>query len=170
MNDVTQNALAPHAIGLVLGLLAIMYGFVVGGLMGALDSDAKDMLRQRANRVLDSVYGGDEGKREAVVSKGWKYCIRAHIHGSALGTSAVASIVVLAMLGDAGWLEQGSSLAYGAGALLYSIYWMWAGIRTVDMGNPTTAKHSLGFIAIPGAGLALLGVFGTFAATVVRLF
>ncbi len=170
MDNLAPNALAPHAFGIVLSLLSIVWGFALGGLMGAMDSDAKDMLRQRANRVLATVYGGDEQKRETVVSKAWKYCIRAHIHGGSIGTAALAAILLLAQLGEAGWLERASSLAFGAGALIYSIYWLVAGIRTVDMGSPKAAKHSLGFIAIPGAGLALLGLFGTLVATVMRLF
>lgn len=168
MDDFAQTQLLPHAPGIILALISIAYGFALGGLMGYLDSDAKDMLRQRANRVLDTVYGGDEEKREKVVSKGWKYCIRAHIHGGAIGTSALTAILLLALLGPPGLLERLSSLAFGAGALLYSIYWLLAGIRTVEMGVPKQAKESLRLIAIPGAGMAIAGLVGTILAFLVH--
>ena len=48
-----------------------------------------------------------------------------------------------------------------AGALLYAIFWMWAGFKAPGLGSTGAAKEALSFIAVPGAGLALLGAAGS---------
>jgi hypothetical protein len=87
--------------------------------------------------------------------------VRAHLHGGALGTAAVASIAVLLALGWTGRAAQASSLSFGAGALLYSVFWLLAAYRAPGLGGTGAAKESLKFIAVPGAGLSLLGAVGT---------
>ena len=82
-------------------------------------------------------------------------------HGGAIGSSALACILLHALTGENGALGVFSSFAFGAGGLAYSIYWMLAGIHTADIGDATLAKHHMRFVAIPGAGLAMLGLFGT---------
>jgi len=52
-------------------------------------------------------------------------------------------------------------LSLGAGALLYSLFWLFAGFTAPSLGSTGAAKEALSFIAIPGAGLCLLGVVGT---------
>ncbi len=169
MDDFARTHLAPLSPGILLALLSTLYGFALGALFGALESGFKPMLRRRANAVLETVYGGDEERREAVVSKGWKYIIRAHIHGGAIGTSALASILLLSLLGVPGLLERLSALAFGAGALIYSIFWLLAGFRAADVGAPKQAKESLWFVAMPGAGLCIAGLLGTILSLLIHL-
>lgn len=151
----------PFAPGAILALLAIVFGFVLGGAFGAAEDSIKSHLRSSADAVFDSVYEGDEAKRDAVVSKSWTYLKRAHLHGGAIGSAALASIALLALFGSSGRLERISSSAFGSGALIYAVFWLAAGLSAPSFGSTGAAKESLEFIAIPGAGLCLIGAFGT---------
>ena len=168
MTEFAETQLLPLAPGILLALLSIFFGFVLGALFGALESGFKPMMRESGRAVLDTVYGGDADKLEAVVSKGWKYAIRGHIHGGAIGTSALACILLLAALGVPGILEKVSSLAFGAGSLIYSSFWIVAAFTAPKVGKPKQAKEDLWWIAMPGAGLCLIGLVGTIISLVVH--
>lgn len=169
MNEFLEINVAPHFWGILASLVCIAWGFVVGGLMGALDTGFKGRMRERARKRLESAYGGDEAKLEKLVSKGFKYCIRSHLHGGAIGSSALVCILLLVVIGENGALGVFSSFTFGVGGLAYSVYWMMAGIHTADIGDATLAKHHMRFIAIPGAGMALVGLFGTLIAFLTRV-
>lgn len=162
MNEFADTQLLPLAPGIFLSLLSIFFGFSLGALFGALESGFKPIMRESGKAVLDSVYGGDTDKLEAVVSKAWKYAIRGHIHGGGIGTSALACILLLALLGPPGLLEKISSLSFGAGSIIYSSFWLFAAFKAPSVGKPKEAKESLWWIAMPGAGLCLIGLVGTF--------
>jgi hypothetical protein len=159
-NDPAPNVsrLAP---GIILALLSIAFGFVLGGSFGALEEPIKNHLRSSADAVFETVYQGDSNKRDAVVTKSWSYMKRAHLHGGAIGAAALASIVLLGLLGRSGILERISAVAFGAGSLLYSVFWLMAGLTAPAVGSTGEAKEALAFLAIPGAGLCLLGIAGT---------
>lgn len=152
------KALAPGAF---LALLSIAFGFVLGGAFGAAEDSIKGHLRSSADAVFETVYGGDASKRDAVVSKSWTYLKRAHLHGGAIGAAAVASIALLGLFGRIGRLERATSLAFGAGALVYASFWLAAGLKAPALGSTGDAKEALRILAIPGAGLCLLGIAGT---------
>ena len=164
-----DDQVAPLAGGVILSLLTILFGFSLGGIFGALESGFKPMMRAKGAKVLDTVYGGDEAALTAAVNRGWKYAIRGHLHGGAIGTSSLVSILLLAMLGEPGWFEQVCAWALGAGGMLYSAYWILAGFRVPLTGDGKTAKESLWYIAIPGAGLCLGGLAGTILAFILAL-
>jgi hypothetical protein len=155
------TAIRPLAPGIVLSLLSILFGFTLGGAFGVAEDPIKQHLRSSAQAVFETVYEGDASRRDAVVSKSWTYMKRAHLHGGAIGTAALASILLLALLGRPGWLERSSAAALGAGALTYSGFWLAAGLTAPSVGSTSEAKEALGFLAIPGAGLCLLGIAGT---------
>lgn len=169
-----SSHLAPHlrplAPGIVMALLAILFGFILGGLFGAVEDTIKGHLRSSAEAVLETVYDGDEGRMNAVVGKAWSYLKRAHLHGGGIGAASLAAIVLLGLMGGSGRLEQISAVAFGAGALLYPIFWLAAGLTAPAMGSTGAAKEALGFLAIPGAGLCLLGAGGTLVAVLRSLF
>jgi hypothetical protein len=168
MDNQSSTNLRSLAPGVILALLSILFGFFLGGAFGAAEDAMKNRLRVSADNVLDTVYGGDEQKRDAVVSKSWSYLKRAHLHGGGIGATALAAIVLLALLGPPGRLERISSAAFGAGALLYSIFWLAAGFTAPALGSTGAAKEALGFLALPGAGLSLLGLLGTLIAALRR--
>ncbi|MCP4908524.1 MAG: hypothetical protein GY910_26415 [bacterium] len=157
-----SRLLAP---GIILALLSILFGFLLGGSFGAAEDTLKGELRSSADAVFDTVYEGDASRRDAVVAKSWSYMKRAHLHGGAIGGAALASIVLLAILGRPGPLERIAAISFGAGSLLYSIFWLAAGLSAPALGNTGQAKEALSFLAIPGAGLCLLGIAGTLVST-----
>jgi len=153
--------LRPLAPGILLALLSIAFGFLLGGAFGAVEGPIKGHLRSSAEAVFETVYEGDASKRDAVIAKSWSYMKRAHLHGGAIGAAALASIVLLGLLGSSGLLERISAVAFGAGSLLYSTFWLAAGLTAPAVGSTGEAKEALGILAIPGAGLCLLGIGGT---------
>ena len=153
--------LRPLAPGILLALLAILFGFGLGGAFGAAEDSIKGSLRASADAVFETTYAGDAAKRDAVVSKSWSYMKRAHLHGGAIGAAALASIVLLGLFGSPGMLERVSATAFGAGALLYACFWLAAGLTAPGLGSTGEAKEALGFLAIPGSGLCMLGLIGT---------
>jgi hypothetical protein len=161
MNNQTSMNLRALAPGVILALLAILFGFSLGGAFGAAEDVIKSQLRSSADSVLDTVYGGDEQKSDAVVSKSWSYLKRAHLHGGGIGSAALSCIVLLALLGPPGLVQKISAGAFGAGALLYPAFWLAAGFTAPVIGSTDVAKEALRFLAVPGAGLCLLGLCGT---------
>jgi len=153
--------LKPLAPGIVLALLSIAFGFVLGGSFGVAEDTIKGYLLSSADAGFDTVYQGDASRRDAVVAKSWSYMKRAHLHGGAIGTAALASILLLVLFGQAGLLERIAAVAFGAGSLLYSTFWLVAGLTAPTVGSTGEAKEMLSFLAIPGAGLCLLGIGGT---------
>ncbi len=160
----------PLAPGIILALLSIAFGFLLGGAFGAAESSLKGQLRSSADAVFETVYQNDATKRDAVVAKSWSYMKRAHLHGGAIGATALASIVLLALFANPGLLEKVSATAFGAGSLLYSTFWLVAGLTAPAVGSTGEAKEALGFLAIPGAGLCLLGIAGTLLSVLRQLF
>ena len=168
MSSNSASNLRPLALGVILALLSITFGFVMGGAFGAAEDSIKGYLRSSGEDVLETVYEGDEGKMKAVVNKSWSYLKRAHLHGGAIGAAALASILLLAQLGAPGRLERIAASAFGGGALIYSCFWLAAGLTAPGIGSTGAAKDALEFLAIPGAGLCLFGIFATLFSVVKR--
>jgi hypothetical protein len=169
MSSDSVSNLKPLAPGIILALLSIAFGFILGGSFGAAEDSIKGHLRSSADVVFDTVYEGDASRRDAVVSKSWSYMKRAHLHGGAIGAAALASIVLLGLFGNPGPLERYAALAFGAGSFLYPLFWLAAGLTAPSVGSTGEAKEALGFLAIPGAGLCLLGIGGTLASVLRRV-
>lgn len=151
----------PVAAGAILSLLSILFGFSLGGAFGAVEDTFKARLADSGNAALETVYKGDVAAKDAVVKKSWDYLIRAHLHAGAIGTASLASIAIMILLCPLTMPAQLSAVAFGSGALIYSGFWLLAGFMAPGMGGTGAAKKALEIVAIPGAGLCLLGVFGT---------
>jgi hypothetical protein len=158
---ISQDAIKPLAFGALLALCAIGFGFSLGGAFGMAEHSLKAHLEELANGAAEEVYAGDSEKKEAVVRKSWAYMKRAHLHGGAIGVAALSSIVLLMLLGNPGWIERLGSIAFGAGALLYSLFWLCAGLTAPSLGGTHEAKEALKFLAVPGAGLCMIGLCAT---------
>lgn len=152
---------APVAAGACLALTAVLFGFLIGGAFGGFESAVKGRLARSGAAALETVYKGDAAAKDAVVKKSWEYLQRAHLHGGGIGTAALAGILALVLLTPLGKVEQASALAFGAGALIYSVFWLLAGLSAPGAGSTGAAKEALKFLAVPGAGLSLLGACGT---------
>ncbi len=164
MNAPVSNIPKSMAVALLLSLTAILFGFGLGGVFGAAEDSIKGTLKDSGAAVLDTTYKGDKAAMDAVVSKSWSYMKRAHLHGGAIGTASLASILALLLLARRDKLAQGSALAFGLGGLLYGVFWMAAGFMAPGLGSTDAAKEALRFLAIPGAGLSILGLLGTLVA------
>jgi len=149
------------AVGLSLALIAILVGFFLGAAFGLFEDGIVGYMDDSGTAVVQTVYHGDTAAKDAVVRKSWAYLKRAHLHGGAIGAAAVGSILALLLLCPPGIVARLSALAFGAGALIYSLFWLFAGLSAPGLGGTGIAKESLAFMAIPGAGLCLLGLLGT---------
>lgn len=150
--------------GIVLALTAILLGFVLGGAFGGIEPTIKARLAGSADAVFETAYGGDVVKKDAVLAKSWIYLQRAHLHGGSIGTAALAAIAILLLTTRVGRIAQVSAVAFGAGALIYATFWLAAGFTAPGIGDTGAAKKALEWLALPGAGLAIIGVVGTMVA------
>lgn len=156
MSGTVRVRLRPAAIGLVLAVLTIIYGQLMGIAFGLNEDAIKSRLEVSAAEVRDTVYQGNEAEMAAVQSKAWSYMKRAHLHAGAMGTTALAFIVLVALLDVAPLMTRAVSFGLGAGGLGYSIFWMWAGFRAPGMGSTGAAKESLRLLAMPSSGVFVL--------------
>lgn len=161
MNTQIRKVPGSVTVGAGLSVLAILFGFAMGGILGAVEDPIMKHLDDGGTAVLQSAYKGDVAKKDAVVAKSWDYLKRAHLHGGAIGAAAIGSIGALILLCPLGILAKLSALAFGSGAVIYSVFWLLAGLAAPGLGSTGVAKESLSFMAIPGAGLCILGVCGT---------
>lgn len=157
--------------GTVLALLTIFLGFGLGGAFGAFEHPLKDGLTARAEAVRDSVYAGDAAKMKSVVDKSWTYYKRAHMHGGAIGAVALGGILLLAALvRPSRRARQGVSLALGLGGFGYAMFWLLAARAAPGLGGTDVAKESLSWLAVPSAGMLMLGIVAVIALTSIELF
>jgi hypothetical protein len=170
MNDFVTQRLNPLSAGVVLALLSIAFGFGMGAAFGAAEDWIKAGLAANGEAVLESTYGGDREALAKVLSKSWQYHKRAHLHANALGTTALACTLLLALLGAPGPRERIAAGALGGGALLYGIFWWLAGSMAPGLGGTGAAKEALRIVAIPGSGLCMVGLALTIWSVVARLW
>lgn len=145
-------------IGITLSLITLLFGFGLGGAFGAFEDAIKGSLHQSAMAVKDSVYDGDEAAMGKVTSKAWTYMKRAHLHANGLGTSSLVLILLLATIPASAKIERLVAGALGAGALGYSSFWLFAARRAPGLGSTHDAKESLSWLAVPSAGLCVVGL------------
>ncbi|HMR06653.1 MAG TPA: hypothetical protein PKA88_12770, partial [Polyangiaceae bacterium] len=157
--------------GTLLSLFSILFGFGMGGVFGAFEAPLKDGLSQRAEAVRDVVYAGDAAKVKSVVDKSWSYYKRAHMHAGGIGAAALGAILLLATLRRPKvMLRRGVALALGLGALGYPLFWMLAARMAPGLGSTHAAKESLSWLAVPSAGLLLLGLMAVMVLMAIELF
>ncbi len=144
-------------VGIVLALATMLFGFGLGGVFGLAEDSLKGDLDRRGSAVLESVYAGDEAKRVETRDKAWTYYKRAHLHAGAMGTSALATAMLLAGIPGATRLRSSSAIALGVGGFGYGLFWLLAGMRAPGLGSTGLAKESLKWLSMPSAGLFLVG-------------
>ena len=152
------NNLRELKIGLLLAVLAVVYGFGLGVTFGAFEDKIMDYLNSRAQNVLETVYKGDQAKIDKVLGKAWKYFQRAHLHANGIGTTALAMILLLSAIPAPLMLKKFTAFSLGFGALFYSSFWMFAALKAPVLGGTDEAKEALTWLAVPSSGLAMIGV------------
>lgn len=169
-SDVTQR-LRQSRLGVSLAVATILLGFSMGGAFGAFEEPLKAGLGARAQAVSDSVYGGDAAQMKSVVDKSWAYYHRAHLHSGAIGGVALGLMMLLALLRrPSAASRRAVSLALGLGGLGYSLFWVLAARAAPGLGSTGAAKESLKWLAVPSAGLLLVGLCSVLALTLFELF
>jgi hypothetical protein len=156
--------------GLLLSLIAVLSGFALGGVFGAFEEELKAGLFQTAEKVLAEAYAGDGGAALQVVDDAWIYYQRAHLHWGGIGAATLAVSLLLAIAVRPSLAARLASLAMGLGALAYPAYWLLAGRTAPKLGGTAAAKASLQWLAVPSAGLLLLGTSAALVLLSARLF
>jgi uncharacterized membrane protein YebE (DUF533 family) len=139
-------------VGLLLAVFTILFGQGMGIVFGLNEDLIKSRLKADAAEVQETIYQDDMVASKAVVDKSWNYMQRAHLHAGGMGTTAVALITVLCLVGASRKINALISLALGAGGLGYSVFWMWAGFKAPALGSTGAAKESLKWLAMPSSG------------------
>jgi len=154
----TIETIRPFLLASVFAVLTMASSTGFGVAFGAFEDDMKGGLKASADAVVATVYGGDEAKAKAVVDKSWVYYKRAHLHAGALGTEALALILLLAALSSVSVrLRQAAALSSALGGLGYGWFWYFAGRAAPALGGTGAAKESLSFLALPSVTLILVG-------------
>ena len=148
----------PMRFGISLAVLSVGFGFGLGGVFGALEDQIKDHLSESAKAVMKTTYAGDAAKAKKVVKKAWGYFKRAHLHGGAIGSAALALILLLSVTPGFSRIKPVIAFALGFGALGYSIFWMLAGLWAPGLGGTGAAKELLKWLAVPTSFSILLGL------------
>jgi len=142
--------------GLALAVVTLLFGFALGIVFGLNEDAIKSRLSASAAAVEATVYHGDPSAATPVLEKSWRYAQRAHLHAGGLGTTAIALIVALLLVGTASGLTRVLSMALGIGGLGYSLFWLWAAFRAPGLGSTGAAKESLAWLAMPSSGIFVL--------------
>jgi hypothetical protein len=152
-----RSALCDLRLGLTLALVTLLTGFALGGAFGGAEARMRQILADRGSTVIATVYQGDAAAFEAAQERAWTFFRRAHLHAGGMATSALTLIAVLAVIPHAARLRRAAAAALGLGGLGYTIFLLLAALRTPALGDAHAAKESLAWLAIPSAGLYLLG-------------
>ena len=165
---ITLN-LRAASLGLTLAVLTLLFGQGMGIVFGLNEDAIKERLSASAAEVRETVYKSDDAAIKAVLNKSWTYMKRAHLHAGGMGTTALALILVLCLLGVSHRIIVTIGACLGAGGLGYSIFWLWAGFRAPGLGSTGAAKESLKWLAMPSSGAFVLATIAVLILLVVTL-
>lgn len=149
--------------GVVLALLAILFGGSLGLSFGCCEDDIKSLLKGNAASVLAEKYEGKQELADKVTKKAWVYLKRAHLHSQTMGVIAIAFSLLVAGLKFPARVQLGISLLSGFGSLGYGSFWLFSALLAPGMGSTGTAKEAVGLIAQGSGGsffIASLTLFG----------
>lgn len=155
-NDAVDR-LRPVAVGLLLAVLTLLYGYGLGGMFGL----REDALKEGFRSAAETTFAGrpdaaDQASRLA--GRSWTYMKRAHLHANGLGASALALALLLAHLPVADRWKTLAAGGLGLGSLGYAVFWMAAAYRAPALGGTGPAKESLSWLATPSVALLLCGL------------
>lgn len=165
-----SDSLSQIRIGLVLGLLTVLFGFGLGAIFGIAEDGIKAGMKKDAQAVFQEKYQNDEEKVSKTIDKSWVYIKRAHLHANGIGTTALVLMIILSALSVRFQHKQVIAIFLGLGGLLYSLFWLLAGLNAPAMGGTSAAKAHFEYVAIVGSGLALLGLLGVIWHAIKSLF
>jgi hypothetical protein len=176
MNGVAVIDLRPVRFGLLLGLVAVLFGWGLGVVFGLDEHGYRQRFIDDAerNRAFYVQKAGSEEGASALIKRidesAWTYSLRAHMHGGGIGSIAIGCSVVLSLLSVRPVFKLVASTLLGAGSVGYPVFWLLAGMRAPGLGSTGAAKESLQWLAIPSAGALFAGAVITLGLVVADLF
>ena len=170
MDDLARKTTLPVRIGILLSLLTILLGFSIGIIFGGAEAIIKDVLRASAQAVFDPVYHNDADAMQRVLNLSGGLIKMAHIHANGLGIASLVLITMMTLFCPGSKIKDAASLCLGLGALGYSSFWMLAGFKAPGLGSTHDAVEALSVIAIPSAGLSVIGLLSALGLFVIAAF
>jgi len=150
-------------IGMVLALMAVLFGGSLGLSFGCCEHSIKSMIKEKAANVLTEKYGGKQELADKVIKKSWVYVKRAHFHSQTMGVIAIVFSLLIAWLKFPPQAQFGISFLSGLGSLGYGFFWLFSALLAPGLGSTGAAKEAVEVIALGSAGsfyIATLGLFG----------
>lgn len=145
-------------IGIILALMTLFYGIGLGIAFGVAEDGIKGSIKASAQEVFSVVYKSDKAEMAKVTDKSWAYFKRAHIHANGMGAVSLLLIVLLSLIKRHRLLRIITSIGLGTGALGYSLFWMFAGMKAPGLGSTGLAKESLAWLGLPSVGIFVSGM------------
>ena len=144
----------PVRIGLVLCLLTILFGYSIGAVFGAKNAELKGYFKEQVYVVNADTFP-DAKTQKLHFEKAKGYTKRAHLHAAAIGSAALATILVLGFVNIEEKKKKVASLLVGVGASGYGIFvWSLMAYFTPILGKHG-AHEAIAWLAIP-TGLSLM--------------
>jgi hypothetical protein len=175
MGDSLRERVGAVRLGLLLGLLTVLYGWGLGAVFGAGEDWVREGFLADAETsraiYLDKAKGDPEAATAAIKQMdetAWRYFLRAHLHAGGIGSIAIGASLLLSMLSSR--LRGLASTLLGIGAIGYPLFWMLAGLKAPGLGSTAAAKESLRWLAIPSTGCLIVGGLITLWLVVSELF
>ena len=156
--------------GLVLAMIAILFGGSMGLGFGCCEDSFKDTFKENATAVLTEKYKGDQSLADKVSKKAWVYMKRAHLHALTMGVISIVFSLVAAGLVFPVNLQLGISILSGLGSLGYGVFWFIAGFLAPGMGSTGAAKEAIGLLAQVSAASFYIAGVGLFITLGYRMF
>jgi len=174
---------SPVFLGIMLGLLTLVYAEFLASTFGIYEENIKDALYQEAlehtadvtvkghdkETDLHEVVFKDREEAKKAASKAWGYLKRAHVHGEGMG----AIVLVLSLLIAHSLLKKKFkkiiSVIVGFGGFAYPLCWFYTGTYMVDKGKEA-AKADVQILALSSVTLYLAGLLLVFSLLLLRYF
>lgn len=156
--------------GIVLALIAILFGGSLGLSFGCCEESIKRTLNQDAQAVFKEKYEGDQKLVDKVVNQSWVYLKRAHFHSQTMGVISIAFSILVSWLGLPGMLQFTVSTLSGFGSLGYGFFWLLSGFMAPALGSTGAAKHSVELVAQVSAVSFFVAVVVTFVLVIHKMF
>jgi hypothetical protein len=166
ISDRLRNSLSLRlksgATGILLSVGTLFLGQVWGLLLGHRNPTVEAWLGDAAAAVKDSVYNGDSHRMAEVGAESWNCLRTASIHAGVMGATGVVLILLVSLRGTRPRTAIPIGLGLGLGALGYSAFWLWTGLRAPSLGSVDAARESLSWLSIPTATAYLLATGSVF--------
>jgi hypothetical protein len=156
--------------GIVLALVAILFGGFLGLSFGCCEDSIKGALKSSSDAVLQDKYQGDQKKADKVTKKAWVYLKRAHLHSQTMGVIAIAFSLLVAWLNFSPRMQMGISLLSGFGSLGYGVFWLFSAWLAPGMGSTGAAKEAVGLIAQASGGSFFVAGLALFVLLILKMF